>query len=339
MPKDPGIYVKSPSANSKYATAGFWVDDCIVIGSQRELTSLTKSVDAKYGITGLGEVRWVLSMLLECDCSKRTITISQEAFIDSILTHFNLVDMTTIMMPFTPGSHLSSTNCPTDDNKIHEKGTCPYRELIRALLWLTLSTQPDIAFAAGSLAHFGHNPSHIHWEAVKWVLCYPKMWHLKLGGKTLQITTSTNADWGSHSNDHHLIGTYIIKVGIGAISWKSKKQACVALLSSEVEYMALCQASKEAVWTADFLGNIGVELWGPMVVNADNQGSIALTKNPVFHDHSKHVDIQYHLMHNLVKQEKIQLNYVPTKDMLADTLMKSLPQAQHELLSIGIGMF
>ena len=68
----------------------------------------------------------------------------------------------------------------------------------------------------------------------------------------------------------------------------------------------------------DFLQNLGVSLHGPMVVNADNQGSIALAKNPVFHDRSKHIDIQYHYTRDLVKQEKIQLTHVPTKDMLAD---------------------
>jgi len=55
--------------------------------------------------------------------------------------------------------------------------------------------------------------------------------------------------------------------------------------------MALCQASKESVWMVDFLKNLGVKLRGPMVVNVDNQGSIAPAKNPVLHDHSKHIDI------------------------------------------------
>ena len=89
----------------------------------------------------------------------------------------------------------------------------------------------------------------------------------------------------------------------------------------------------------DFLGSLGVSVSGPMVVNADNQASIALAKNPVFHDRSKHVNIQYHYTHDLAKQEKIQLKYVPMEDMLVDVLTKSLPRAQHELLSKGIGLF
>jgi len=68
-------------------------------------------------------------------------------------------------------------------------------------------------------------------------------------------------------------------------------------------------------------------------------GSIALAKNPVFHDRSKHIDIQYHFTRDLVKEQKIHLEYITTKDMLADLLTKSLPRAQHEQLSEGIGLF
>ena len=103
--------------------------------------------------------------------------------------------------------------------------------------------------------------------------------------------------------------------------------------------MALCQASKEAVWMGDFLSSLGVMMQGPMVVNADNQGSIALAKNPVFHDCSKHIDIQYHYTRNLVKEKRIQLEYIPTSDMLADLLTKALPRTQHVHLSQGIGLF
>jgi len=76
-----------------------------------------------------------------------------------------------------------------------------------------------------------------------------------------------------------------------------------------------------------------------MVVNADNQGSIALPKNPVFHDRSKHIDIQYHYTRNLVEEKKVRIEYIPTSDMPADLLTKSLPRPQHAHLSKGISLF
>ena len=75
---------------------------------------------------------------------------------------------------------------------------------------------------------------------------------------------------------------------------------------------------------ADFLKDLGVSVQGPVVVNADNQGSIALSKTPVFHDRSKHIDIQYHYARELIRNGRVMLNYVPTADTLADLLTKSL---------------
>jgi hypothetical protein len=89
---------------------------------------------------------------------------------------------------------------------------------------------------------------------------------------------------------------------------------------TEAEYMALCQVSMESVWLVDVLGGLGVSVQGSMVVNADILGSIALTKSPVFHDRSKHIDIQYHYARDLVKEGRIKLEDVPTKDILADLL-------------------
>ena len=139
----------------------------------------------------------VLGMLLERDRSARTIAISQEAFIDSILARFNLLDATTVTMPLAPGSHLSVADCPTSQDEIEEMATRPYSELVGSLAWPALGTRPDIAFATSSLARFGHNPGRVHWEAAKQVLHYLKgttKRRLKLGGKSPGIAAFTDAD-------------------------------------------------------------------------------------------------------------------------------------------------
>ena len=90
-PKDPAMYVENSWTDCDFTVAeGFWVDDCIAIGSRKELTALAESVDAKYGLPGLGEVRWILGMRQECDRLARTISLSQEVFTNSILAPFNL---------------------------------------------------------------------------------------------------------------------------------------------------------------------------------------------------------------------------------------------------------
>ena len=101
MAKDPAIYIMNSWTVQDFAMAGFWVDDCIMIGSGKVLESLAKGVDMNYGITGLGDVCWVLGMLLEHDHAAQTVSISQEAFINLILTHFNLTNTTTVSTPLT----------------------------------------------------------------------------------------------------------------------------------------------------------------------------------------------------------------------------------------------
>ena len=152
MNKDPAVYVKSLWNQADFAAGGFWVDDFVGIGSGKELDALAKSVDEKYGITGLGEVKWVLGMLIERDRAARAVYLSQEAFINSLLTRFSLTDAAPLTTPLAPGTHLSAADCPTSQEEKAHMATRPYRELVGALAWLALGTRPDIAFAMSSLA-------------------------------------------------------------------------------------------------------------------------------------------------------------------------------------------
>ena len=111
-----------------------------------------------------------------------------------------------------------------------------------------------------------------------------RSWHLTLGGNQPEVSAYMDADWGSDRDDRHLIRAYIIKVGGGAVSWKSKKHACVTLSSTEAKYVTLCQVVKESVWTIEFLKTLGVSICDAMMVNVDNQGAMALVRNPVFHN-------------------------------------------------------
>jgi hypothetical protein len=342
MAKDPAIYIRGTWSQEDFVARGFWVDNFIGIGSRKKLNTLTRGIDAKHSITGLGQVKWVLGMLIECNCATHTISILQEAFINTILTHFNLTEATLLSTPLAPSTQLTKDNCLTSQEEKDDMATWPYWELIGALAWLMLGTQPNIAHTTSSLTHFSHNLGHAHWEAAKHVLWYLKgmrRWCLTLGGKPPQIAGFTDVDWGSDCDNQWSISMYIIKISSGTVSWKSKKQLCVALSLTEAEYMALCWTAKELVWMVNFLKNLGILVCDSMVINVDNQASITLTKNPVFHDWSKHIYIQYHYTQDLIKEKQISLNYIPTKEMVADLLMKALPCMQHEYLVKGIRLF
>ena len=102
------------------------------------------------------EVKWVLGRLLERNRSARRLRFPQEAFIDSILARFNLLDASTVTTPLPRGSHLSAADCPTSKQDI---ATRPYRELVGALAWLALGSRPDIVFSTSSLAQADTTPA------------------------------------------------------------------------------------------------------------------------------------------------------------------------------------
>jgi len=103
--------------------------------------------------------------------------------------------------------------------------------------------------------------------------------------------------------------------------------------------MALCQSAKESVWLEEFVKGLGISVSGSMVIKVNNQGSIMLAKNSVFHNCLKHIDIQHHYTCDLVRVGRIEIKYIPMKDMLANVLTKALPRTQHEYLAKAVGLF
>ncbi|CAI7922072.1 unnamed protein product [Closterium sp. NIES-54] len=117
--------------------------------------------------------------------------------------------------------------------------------------------------------------------------------------------------------------------GGGPTAWESKKQVDQALSSVESEYMALFRAVREIVWQRRLLAELGEEQQGPTPLDCDNQGSIALAKNPVFHGLTKHMRVKWHWTRSMVATGEVELNYVKTTRQPADMMTKRLVEQQH----------
>ena len=140
----------------------------------------------------------------------------------------------------------------------------------------------------------------------------------------------SDADWGS-GHDRKSIGGFVFALNGGAISWASKKQTSIAISTTEAEYMGMTQAAKVILWLRVLLDEIGVfRLVASMsTLNADNQGAIALARNPEYHARTKHIDIQLHFIRNLVTTDQIYLQFCPSTDLIADIMTKALPRVSH----------
>jgi hypothetical protein len=112
--------------------------------------------------------------------------------------------------------------------------------------------------------------------------------------------------------------------GSGAISWSSKKQPTVALLSTEAEYRGAAIVACEVVWLQKLLLDLGQLVDAPVIIYCDNISSILLANNPVYHARTKHIEVYYHFIREKVLAKEIDLIHVSTKDQVANIFTKAL---------------
>eukprot|EP00253_Pinus_taeda_P003314 PITA_03314 len=149
----------------------------------------------------------------------------------------------------------------------------------------------------------------------------------------------TDFDWAGNLDDIRSITCYAFSIGFEVISWCSKKQHTVALSSAKAEYQAMCAAACEVVWLCKLLQDAGEEQIEATVINCDNQHSIKLAYNPVFHKNTKHIDTQFHFVREKVQSKEICVEYCNSCDNMADIFTKPLGRLKFELFRDILGVF
>jgi hypothetical protein len=209
-------------------------------------------------------------------------------------------------------------------------------------MYAMLGTRPDLAFAVSVVSRFASNPTDRHWTAVKRILKYLAgtiSMGLVFRGSLTSLNGYTDSDWAGDHDTRRSTSGYVFNVGSAAISWSAKRQPTVSLSSCEAEYIGQTQATKEAIWLQGFLKQIHPDLdGGATIIYGDNQGAIALAKNPQFHARTKHIDIQHHFVREKVAEGRIQLKYVPTTQQVADGLTKPLCRDKFQVFRTAVGV-
>ena len=217
-----------------------------------------------------------------------------------------------------------------------------YQSIVGSLLYAAIATRPDIAQAVGVVSKFCASPTQGHLTAAKRILRYLKgTTYLGLSYKKCaegNLTGYSDADWAGDMDDRHSTSGNVFFLAGGAVSWLSKKQATVALSTAEAEYVAHSAATQEVIWLRRLFIDVGVPPEGPTVIHEDNQGAIAMAKNPVGHARTKHIDIRHHFVREGVQNGAIVLKYIATDEMIADMLTKPLPKHRFEKLVTELGM-
>ncbi|CAA0813438.1 Phosphoinositide phosphatase SAC6 [Striga hermonthica] len=218
-----------------------------------------------------------------------------------------------------------------------------YRSNVGGLRYL-VHTRPDIAFTVGYVNRFMEDPREDHWAAVKRLLRYVKgtvdqgIFPKTGGGSGLRLTVFSDADMAGDIDGRKSTSSVLVFLGSASIAWQSLKQKIVALSTCEAEYVAAATTACQAVWLRRLLGELTGEKARPPALMVDNQPAIALAKNPVLHDRSKHIDTRFHFIRDCIDEGHIVLEFVESGRQLADILTKPLGRLRFMELRTKTGM-
>jgi hypothetical protein len=337
---DPGVFYARVEGH--ILILAVHVDDCAMTGSSGELIAQYKhKLHSCYALTDFGPLHWFLGIKVTRDREARTISLSQSSYIDSILARFSLSDAHPYKIPMTPSVTLSKRDAPSNASEASHMHKVPYREAIGSLMYASVATRPDITFAVSTLSQFLENPGEMHWEACKRVFRYlagTKDMALTYGGERHDLVGYTDAD-GASQEHRHAISGYAFLIDGGAISWSSRKQELVTLSTAEAEYVAATHASKEVIWLRRLLAELfPTTMRTPTTLYCDNQAALKLATDDNFRARTKHIDVRYHFICQVIAHGHIEFVYCPTDEMTADILTKALPywKVRFHIQSLGL---
>jgi len=150
------------------------------------------------------------------------------------------------------------------------------------------------------------------------------------GDKNVKLEAYVDSDFAGNTDDRKSVTGYVVLLNGSVISWKSKKQPTVTLSSMEAEYVALTYCVMEIQFVMNLLKEMGVAVDTPVIVNEDNAGALFLAKNHSLGQRTKHIDIKYHYVRDLIENGIIEIKYVQTNWNLADIMTKSLGEEKHD---------
>ena len=271
-----------------------------------------------------------------------TISLSQRAYLQRVLERFGMADCNPKSTPLPPGIVLSESDSRKTDEDQHFMMDKPYREALGSCMWVQVATRPDIAFAVSVLSHFQSNPGPAHWKAMLHLLAYLKgSINYKISyswGGDLAPIGFVDADYAGDIDTRGSTSGYVFTMAGGPVSWSSKRQATVALSTTEAEYMSLTRAAQQSLWMYSFMSEVGLTRNFPAILYGDNASSIALTVNTKGHARAKHIDIRHHYIREHVSNGEIKVVHVPSEDNLADLLTKPLNRVTHQKLVRALKM-
>jgi hypothetical protein len=331
---DPGLFTNGNCQDPIFVLV--YVDDLLIATTTiKAATMLKKAVATLFDARDLGNAELFLGMVITRDRAANTIKLTQERMIKDILLEYDMDNAAPKSVPLSPGTILTKESGSPLDTEAY-----PYSSLIGSLLYISITTRPDISHAVGALSRYMTAPTTEHWQAAKGIVRYllgTSSYGLSYSGQELIPKGYCDADFAGDLDTRRSTTGYVFLLNGGAISWASRRQPTVAASTTEAEYMAAAHAAKESLWLRKLfselcISNTSVPIYG------DNQSALRLVKHPVNSARSKHIDVVHHFVRERVARGELSFIYVSTKEQVADALTKALPLEKHAACRNGMGV-
>lgn len=318
---DPCVFISKN--NKELLIVGIYIDDGLVAATSHEracdfLNSLSIDMEIVSNKPSLFlgmEFKWF---------SDGSLMIHQQKYSKKILDKFHLEEANNVS---TPIDHYQDLSLDDKKGKLISKAV-PFKEAIGSLLYLTIISRPDIAYAVSIVSQYAETPKKIHWNAIKRIFKYIKgtLYYgilIKSNIQNISFEAFSDADFAGDKITRKSTTDYIIRLEKSLIVWGSQKQKCIALSTTESEYIAASQTVKELIWISNLINELDNQVKKP-ILYVDNQSAIKLIKNPEYHKRTKHIDIKYHFIRHHYINKLFDLQYINTENQIADILTKPL---------------
>uniref|UniRef100_A0A2N9I3V5 CCHC-type domain-containing protein n=1 Tax=Fagus sylvatica TaxID=28930 RepID=A0A2N9I3V5_FAGSY len=276
------VYVRQ-FPNGKFIILLLYVDDMLIVGQDANMVgSLKKELFKSFDMKDLGPARQILGMQILRDRKAKKLWLSQEKYVERVLERFNMKHAKPVSTPLGGHFKLSKKSCPSSNKEKENMASIPYSSAVGSLMYAMVCTRPDIAHVVGVVS----------------------------SSKPV-LEGYTDADMAGDLDGRKSTSGFLFTFAGGAVSWQSKLQKCVALSTTEAEYIAATEAGKEMLWMKRFLQDLGLKQ-DEYVVHCDSQSALDLSKNSTYHSRTKHIDVRYHWLRLIVDQQLMQLRKIHT---------------------------
>lgn len=317
------LYVRKGHTISDTVYIVLYVDDLIIItGNDQQLNLIRDHLTQMFEMKDLDEIELFLGMRITRTDTK--ISIDQSSYIRTVLAKFNMTDCNPVSIPME--NKFNPNNLQSD-----EYYDAPCRSLLGCLIYISISSRPDIAISVNIISRYIHKNNLQVWKSLKRVLAYLKgtidlkLTYTRSNGNEQVLEAFADASFANDVDSKSTSGQIFRMYGNAVIDWSAKKQCSVATSTTESEFISLFDCVNKTLYYRELMKSIGLTFNYPFNIYEDNRACVGIANNPNCDSKSAYMRVKYHYMFQVFQnKDLIDVQYIQTDVQLGDALTKPL---------------